>query len=107
MLKDRYGNAGSTQSRKAMDKYNEALDLIRLYRGDPIGALDAALAEDPDFGGAWAVRAGLLATQTDKAYAEEIDKSLRAGAEANLNDRERVLLQAAKDWGEGRFDDGT
>lgn len=107
MLKDRYGNAGSTQSRKAMEKYDEALDLIRLYRGDPIGALDAALAEDSDFGGAWAVRAGLLATQTDKAYAEEIDKSLRAGAAAKLNDRERVLLQAAKDWGEGRFDEGT
>lgn len=107
MLKDRYGNAGSTQSRKAMEKYDEALDLIRLYRGDPIAALDAAIAEDADFGGAWAVRAGLLATQTDKAYAEEIDRSLRAGGAANLNDRERVLLQAARDWAEGRFDEGT
>lgn len=107
MLKDRYGNAASTQSRKAIENYDEALDLIRLYRGDPIAALDVAIAEDADFGGAWAVRAGLLATQTDKAYAEEIDKSLRAGAEANLNDRERALLQAAKDWGEGRFDEGT
>jgi hypothetical protein len=67
MLKDRYGNAASTQSQAAMAKYNEALELIRLYRGDPIAALDAALAEDADFGGAWAVRAGLLVQQTDKA----------------------------------------
>ncbi len=83
------------------------LDLIRLYRGDPIAALDAALAEDPDFGGAWAARAGLLVQQTDKAYAEETAKSLRAGAAANLNDRERAHLAAAKDWAEGRYHEGT
>jgi tetratricopeptide (TPR) repeat protein len=107
MLKDRYGNPASTQSSAAMERYNEALDLIRLYRGDPIAALDAAIAEDPDFGGAWAARAGLLVLQTDKAYAEETAKSLRAGAEAKLNERERGLLQAAQDWAEGRYADGT
>lgn len=107
MLKDRYGNDASTASHAAMAHYNIALDLIRLYRGDPIAALDAALAEDPDFGGAWAARAGLLVQQTDKAYAEETAKSLRAGAAANLNDRERRHLQAARDWAEGRYNEGT
>lgn len=106
-LKDRYGNPASTASAAAIAKYNEALDLIRLYRGDPIAALDAALAEDPDFGGAWAARAGLLVQQTDAAYAEETAKSLRAGAAANLNDRERMHLQAATDWAEGRYQEGT
>jgi hypothetical protein len=107
MLKDRYGNPASTASQAAMEKYNEALDLIRLYRGDPIAALDAALEEDPDFGGAWAARASLLVLQTDKAYAEETARSLRAGAAATLNDRERGHLQAAQDWAEGRFHDGA
>ena len=107
MLKDRYGNAASTKSQAALDRYNEALELIRLYRGDPVAALDAALAEDPDFGGAWAARAGLLVTATDKAYADEAARSLRAGAEANLNDRERLHLEAARDWAEGRYVDGT
>ncbi|GAM98661.1 TPR repeat [alpha proteobacterium U9-1i] len=106
-MQDRYGNSASTKSAAAMAKYNEALDLIRLYRGDPIAALDAALAEDPDFGGAWAARAGLLVQQTDKAYADETLKSLRAGAEANLNTREHAHLAAAKDWAEGRYLDGT
>jgi len=106
-LKDRYGNPCSTASAAAMGHYNEALDLIRLYRGDPVAALDAALAEDPDFGGAWAARAGLLVQQTDKAYAEETAKSLRAGANATLNDRERKHLQAAQDWAEGRYQEGT
>jgi tetratricopeptide (TPR) repeat protein len=107
MLKDRYGNAASTNSEVAMTKYNEALDLIRLYRGDPIAALDDAIAADPDFGGAWAARAGLLVQQTDKAYAEEAAKSIRAGAAANLNDRERLHLKAAQDWAEGHYNDGT
>lgn len=76
MLKDRYGNAASTKSAAAMAKYNEALDLIRLYRGDPIAALDAALAEDPDFGGAWAARAGLLVTATDKARSGSMSRRM-------------------------------
>jgi len=107
MLKDRYGNPVSTQSQAALDRYNDALDLIRLYRGDPIGALDAALEVDPDFGAAWAARAGLLVQQTDKAYAEETSKSLRAGAASRMNDRERAHLEAARDWAEGRFHAGT
>jgi tetratricopeptide (TPR) repeat protein len=107
MLKDRYGNAASTKSEAALAKYNEALDLIRVYRGDPIAALDAALEEDPEFGGAWAARAGLLVTATDKAYAEETAKSLRAGAAANLNERDRAVLKGAQDWAEGRYADGT
>lgn len=107
MLKDRYGNAASTQSRAALAKFDEALELIRLYRGDPVAALDSALDEDPDFGGAWAVRAGLLVQQTDAAYAEETAKSLRAGAAANLNDRERAHLEAARAWAEGRMIAGT
>lgn len=106
-MQDRYGNPASTNSSAAMAMYDEALELIRLYRGDPIAALDAALAEDPDFGGAWAARAGLLVQQTDKAYAEETAKSLRAGASANLNDSERAHLAAAKDWAEGRYHEGT
>jgi tetratricopeptide (TPR) repeat protein len=107
MLKDRYGNLASTKSQGAIAKFNEALDLIHLYRGDPIAALDAALAEDPDFGGAWALRAGILVQQTDAAYFEETAKSLRAGAAANLNDRERAHLEGARDWAQGRFHQGT
>lgn len=107
MLKDRYGNPASTKSQAALAHYDTALDLIRVYRGDPVAALDAALAEDPDFGGAWAARAGLLVTATDKAYAEETAKSLRAGAAANLNDREASHLKAAQDWAEGCYNDGT
>jgi tetratricopeptide (TPR) repeat protein len=107
MLKDRYGNPVSTASKAALEKYDEALGLIRLYRGDPVAALDAALSEDPEFGAAWAARAGLLVQQTDKAYADETAKSLRAGAAARLNERERAHLEAARAWSEGRYHEGA
>lgn len=107
MKQDRYGNPCSTNSSEAIDRYNEALELIRLYRGDPVAALDAALVADPQFGGAWAARAGLLVQQTDAAYAGEIAGSLQAGAAARLNEREGRHLEAARDWAEGRFHQGT
>jgi tetratricopeptide (TPR) repeat protein len=107
MLKDRYGNSVSTTSQAALAHYDEALGLIRTYCGDPVAAIDEALAEDPEFGAAWAARAGLLVQQTDKAYAEEAARSIRAGLAANLNDRERVQLQAAQAWNEGRFHSAT
>lgn len=107
MLKDRYGNSISTTSQAARDKFDEACLSIRLYRGDPIATLDAALAEDPQFGTAWAVRAGLLAQQMDKTYAEEIERSLRAGAAAHLTDGDRAHLAAAQAWSEGRFHDAA
>ena len=107
MLKDRYGNPVSTTSQAALARYDEALDLIRVYRGDPIVALDAALAEDPEFGAAWATRAGLLVQQADAAYADEAARSIRAGLAAKLNDRERTHLQAAHEWNDGHLHKGT
>lgn len=107
MLKDRYTNPLSTGSQAARDKFDEACQLIRLYRGDPIAALDAALAEDPEFGTAWAVRAGLLVQQMDKTYTGEIERSLRAGAASNLNARDVAHLGAVQAWNEGRFHDAT
>jgi tetratricopeptide (TPR) repeat protein len=107
MLKDRYGNLMSTTSRAAVAKFDHACELIRLYRGDPIAALDAVLEDDPDCAMAWAARAGILVQQTDKAYSEEAERSIRAGAAASGNDRERAHLDAARHWLEGRIHDAT
>lgn len=107
MMRDRYGNAVSTHSRAALDKYDEALELIRLYQGDPIAALDAALAEDPKFAMAWAARAGVLVQQTDAAYAGEVQRSLTEAAACGGNDQERAHMGAAKAWAEGRMEEAT
>jgi tetratricopeptide (TPR) repeat protein len=105
MLQDRYGNPLSTRSRAAVDKYNAALELIRLYRGDPIAALDAAIEEDPNFAMAWAARATVLVQQTDKAYLGEVERSLKIGMTCKGNDRERAHLAAAQAWSQGQMSD--
>jgi tetratricopeptide (TPR) repeat protein len=45
--------------------------------------------------------------QGDKAYSEEAERSIRAGAAANGNERERAHLEAAHHWLEGRIHDAT
>lgn len=109
MMHDAFGLAVSTPSRAARDHFNTAGECMRLYRGDPIGALDAALAEDPDFTLAWAVRGALLAQQTDAMFAPEVERSLRAGAACadRADDRERAHLAAAVAWAQGRYHDSV
>ncbi|MET0181398.1 MAG: tetratricopeptide repeat protein [Caulobacterales bacterium] len=107
MIKDRYGNGLSTKSRRAMDAYDRALEMLRLYAGDPIAALDEALEADPEFTMAWAVRAGVLAQQMDKAYHEEAERSLRAGIASEGTAHERAHLKAAGYWVQGRYDDAV
>src|SRR3546814_16316943 len=102
MLADRYGNDVSTYSQAALDRYNEALLLIRLYEGDPIAALDAALDDDPDFTMAWAARAAVLVHQDAKAYDAEAERSLRAGCASGGSVEERVHRAAEGAGGGGR-----
>jgi hypothetical protein len=107
MLNDRYGNLMSTSSKPAVAKFDRACEMIRLYHGDPIAALDDVLNDDPDCAMAWAARAGILVQQADKAYLQEAERSIRAGAAANGNERERAHLSAARHWLEGRIHDAT
>jgi tetratricopeptide (TPR) repeat protein len=107
MLKDRYGNSVSTSNAAALAHYDEALELISLYRGDPVAALDRAIGEDAGFGSAWAARAGLLAQLTDRALLEEANRSIAAGSAASLTEADRMHLVAVRDWHDGRFHDST
>ena len=107
MLRDRYGNPVSTTSTAALAHYDAALEQIHLYQGDPVATLDAAIAADPGFGSAWAARAGLLVTTSDKAYLDEARRSLEAAGDARLVDGDREHLAAAGAIASGRFMEGT
>lgn len=107
MLTDLYDNPISTRSREAQEHFNRALKLIRTYHGDPVAPLDAALDADPQFGLAWITRAILLAQTTDRAYLDEVHRSLRAAEACELDTRERAHFSATKAWAEGRLHDST
>lgn len=107
MLTDRYGNRVSTSSPAALAHYDRALLQGRLYRDDPIAALDAALAEDPGFTMAWAARAQILAQQGDAAYLAEAKRSIAEGVASGGTDAERAHLSAAAEWARGRIERGV
>jgi tetratricopeptide (TPR) repeat protein len=107
MTKDIYGNAISTASSKAAERFGEAMRQIRTYHGDPIATLDQTVEHDPQFGLAWTTRAIVLAQLTDRLYADEIQRSLRMAAQSRMNDRERNHFAGAVAWAEGRFHEGT
>ncbi len=67
MPTDRQGNPLPHASGEAADRFAAALEAFNLYRGDPVGLLDEALAESPDFAMATIMKAALFATSTEPA----------------------------------------
>lgn len=107
MQRNEFGLAISTDSRAAVDKLDQACRQLLLFQGDPIAAIDAALGEDEAMAFAWALRAGVLAQQTDAAYLDEARRSLRAAEVGAADARERAHVEAARAQVEGRYFEAT
>jgi len=104
--KDARGLPVSTQSAAALERYEQAALQTHGYFGNPLETIDAALAEDPDFAMAHALRANLAVMSSEQgalpliqASAEALD---RIGTRANA--RERAHIAAAAAWMKGDFD---
>jgi tetratricopeptide (TPR) repeat protein len=82
------------------------VELFHGYYGDPLGAVDRALRDDPHFAMGHCLRAALLLTSSDKAAEAELKASVEAGEKLadRANERERMHLAAAREWLEGRFE---
>lgn len=71
VLQDRYGNALSTQSAAAAERYSEGIDRALGALGGPLESLEAAGAADPGFALPQVARARLLQFQGQAAAARE------------------------------------
>ncbi|NMG76593.1 tetratricopeptide repeat protein [Aromatoleum diolicum] len=102
-LLDRRGVSVSATSHAALERLETATDLFNGYFGDPIAAIDKALAEDPQFVMGYCFRAGVLATCTDKTLEAELRGSVEAGEALwrRANERERGHIAAARAWLDG------
>jgi hypothetical protein len=97
---DKRGNPVSFGSQAAIDKLDQAADMLAAYKADTLNVIDAVIADHPDFALAHAMRAGALATATDKAFEDEALKSQKA-AEAlvgRANEREQLYIAASGAW---------
>ncbi|MBI1211686.1 MAG: tetratricopeptide repeat protein [Alphaproteobacteria bacterium] len=109
MTKDKWGNPHSHTSKSAISALESATEQLAAYRGDPVGTIDAALKNDPDFLMGLAFRAGVFATASDKVFEPHLRKAIRAAEPlmAKANDRERGHIGAASAWLEGDFERAT
>jgi hypothetical protein len=106
---DRRGNPVSYHSHAAIEALDRAAEMLAAYQADTLGAIDAVIALHPDFALAHAMRAGALATATDKAFEDEAMKS-QTTAEAlapKANEREQLYIAAGRAWLGGDLDRGV
>ena len=105
-LTDVRGLPVSTQSAAALEHYELAAEQTHGHFGDPQASIDEALAEDPDFAAAHALRADLAVMSSEQGalplIQESVDALERIGTRATA--REQAHVAAAKAWLEGRFE---
>jgi hypothetical protein len=105
-LNDSRGLPVTTRSAAALERYELAARQALGYFGNPLATLDEALAEDPDFAMALALRADLAVMSSEQGALPLIGESVaafeRLGDRATA--REQAHVAAAQAWLEGRFE---
>jgi tetratricopeptide (TPR) repeat protein len=106
---DSRGLAVSTESGLALESYEEAARQTHGYYGNPLATIEEALAADPDFAMAHALRADLAVMSSEQAALPLIQASVEALARigSRATWRERAHVAAARAWMEGRFQDAV
>lgn len=103
LLKDSRGNPVSTHDTGLVIQLDHATELSVSYFVDPLAAIEAALAQDPDFAMGHCLRAGLALMSTERAARPLLEQSVTALERLGdrLHPRERAHAAAARCWLEG------
>lgn len=96
MICDARGLALAGATREAAQRFDEAVAAFNLYRGDPLAALDAALALAPRFALAVLFKVELLAVATEPGASQAARELLAAVDGWPLDARERSHREAAR-----------
>lgn len=103
MLTDKQGNALKGATVEAVCHFDQAIAAFNLYRGDPLGLLDKAIAAAPEFAMAHIAKAWMLALATEPAATDEARAIVAQGARLALDERAQSHLQALGPLLEGRW----
>jgi len=105
-LTDARGLPVSTDGVIALGRYELAVRQTAGYVGNPLASLEEALAEDPDFGSAHALRADLAVMSSEQGALPLIEASVEAMSRlgSRATPREQAHVKAAEAWLEGRFE---
>jgi len=104
---DHHGNALSGASHSTAEAYSQAVSLFSLYSGDPVGAADAIIREQPDCVMAHALQAWLYLLGTDPAGIPVARHTIEQAKALPATERERGHLAALSHLAEGRWYDAS
>jgi len=93
-IRDDWGHTLSGATGGSLQHYRTALDELRVYRGDPVASVDRALALNPDFVMAHALRAWLHLLGTEPAGLPVARAALAAAQTLPMTERERGHIAA-------------
>ena len=106
-LTDVQGLPLSGATKNAAKHYRRAVDVFNVFKGDPMGALDAAIQDAPNFVMAYLLRAHLLALTTQADTTLEARKILDHVRDRPMDDRERSHLAALDHLCAGNWTDAA
>ncbi len=101
--RDLQGNELTGGNGQAVGLFCDALTSFNIYRGDPVGLLDSATADAPDFSMAKVLKTYLFALATEPDLTREAQKMTTALRAMNMNERERSHVAILDCIVEGRW----
>lgn len=103
---DQWGCEHASGSAASVAAYEAAVGLFNRYRGDPVAAIDAALADDPSFAGGHILRAEIHMSMWEASVQPEVaaGRDRLAALGNRLNAREAAHAEAIGLWAAGDWD---
>ena len=107
MTRDRHGNPLSGADAKAAEAYDTAVAQVGIYRGDPLGVLDAVLRDAPQMVMGHVAKAWLMAIATEPAATVEGRRVVAAARALPADERESSHLAALALVLDARWDESA
>jgi tetratricopeptide (TPR) repeat protein len=102
-MKDHRGAPLTGASAKSLELYENAIEQLNCYVGDPVASVDAALAESPEMAMGHALKAYLLLSGMERTTLPVAAECLARLRDLPLNERERRHAAAIASLVEGAF----
>ena len=103
MIKDAQGNVLSGASETAARLYDKAAEAFNIYRGDPVGLADQAIAAAPDFAMAQIFKAHVFGLSSEPGAMAEAGPILAKAKTLALSEREASHVKALELLLSGRW----
>jgi tetratricopeptide (TPR) repeat protein len=102
-MNDNLGLALTGANDASLGAYQQAQDQLKCLVGDPVAAIDQAIAASPEMVMAWALKAWLYLLGTEPAGPAVALECCEAAARLPMNERERRHIEAARQLANGHW----